>query len=79
MKQAFEELGIGTINDIKNFYLNDIINYHQETYKKVCKLYDEFKAKKHAEKISATQQTQFDDIKTEAELKVDEFIRENDL
>ena len=68
-RQAFEELKIGSIEEIKNFYLNDVIHYHNETFKKVSKLYEQFKEKKLAEKLA----------KSEGELKVEEFIRENDL
>ena len=50
MKQAFEELGIGTVDDLKNFYQNEIINYHHDTFKKVTKLYEEYKKRKQAEK-----------------------------
>jgi hypothetical protein len=52
MKQAFEELGIGTVEDLKNFYQNEIINYHHETFKKVSKLYKDYKARKLAEKLT---------------------------
>ena len=78
-QQALKELGIGSIVDIKNFYLNDVINYHQQTYQKVSKLYEDFKARKlNEKKIERNGNTQLD-IKTEGEIKVEEFMRENDL
>lgn len=73
-KQAFQELGISTIQDIKNFYLNDIINYHQDTYGKVSKLYEQFKSKKLATKAISDLNT-----KKEGESKVEQFIKENDI
>lgn len=83
MKQAFDELGIGSVDAIRNFYQNDIINYHQETFKKVTKLYDDYKARKLAEKLKRevknNTQTKLSHWKTEGEIKVEEFIRENDL
>ena len=80
-QQALKELGIVSLLDIKNFYLNDIINYHQETYKKVYKFYEQFKLRKFTEK----EQEAFGsldsrkNIKNEGEIKLDEFIKENDL
>ncbi len=76
LKQALEELGIGTIADIKQFYVNDIIKYHCETFEKVNRLYREFKERRLAEK---KRQKIGSDVKTECEVKVEEFIRENDL
>jgi hypothetical protein len=53
VQQALEESGIGTIQEIKDFYVNDIIAYYRQTYKKVAKLYEEHKAKRHAEMTEA--------------------------
>ena len=50
INQVFEELGIGSIENLKGFYQNEIINYHHETFKKVSKLYKDYKARKLAEK-----------------------------
>ncbi len=76
LKQALSELGIGTVADIKQFYVNDIIKYHRETFQKVNKLYTEFKLRKKAERKREKIDS---DVKNECEVKVEEFIRENDL
>ncbi len=70
LEQALMESGIGTIQDIKDFYINDIINYYRQTYRKVSKMYEEYRAKKLDEKNSN---------KNENDLKLDEFMKENDL
>jgi len=66
--QAFEESGIGTVQELKEFYMNDILNYYRQTYKKVNKLYEEYKNK--GKGVSA---------KNENDLKLDEFMKDNDL
>lgn len=72
LEQALIESGIGTIQEIKDFYINDIINYYRQTYKKVSKMYDEYRAKKLDEKNKARN-------KNENDLKLEEFMKENDL
>lgn len=54
--------------------MNDIINYHQDTYGKVSKLYEQFKSKKLATKAISDLNT-----KKEGESKVEQFIKENDM
>ena len=46
MEQTFAESGIGTLKDLKRFYVNDIINYYQQTYRKVTHLYEAYKVSK---------------------------------
>lgn len=46
MQQALEESGVGSIKELKEFYVNDIVAYYRQTYRKVAKLYEEYKAKK---------------------------------
>lgn len=86
-KQAFKEIGFVTIEDVKNFYQADIIDFHQETFKKVSKLYNDYKDRKITEKLKIETKTSSnnfckslkDGSKSKGEIKVDEFIRENDL
>ncbi len=86
-KQAFKEIGFVTIEDVKNFYQADIIDFHQETFKKVSKLYNDYKARKITEKLKIETKTSSNNFckslkdvsKSKGEIKVDEFIRENDL
>ena len=77
-------MGIGSIQEIKNFYINDVINFHRQAYNKVSKLYDEYKAKKIAESLEAEAKGKriagnLMHKKSEGEIKVDELMRENDL
>ena len=72
---------------LKEFYLNDVIQYHRQTYKKVNKLYQEHKKKRMAERLAKKSgQQQMDaeasdlaENKTDNEIKMEEFMRENDL
>lgn len=81
--QALEESGIGTIDEIKTFYTNDIIHYYRQTYKKVSKLYDEYKAKKLADNIEKSSNLKNEaeniNLKNEHDLKLEQFMKDNDL
>ena len=83
--QALEESGIGTIGDIKTYYTNDIIHYFRQTYSKVSKLYDEYKAKQLADKLSKESSSLADNdlnsiqFKNENDLKLEQFMKDNDL
>jgi hypothetical protein len=59
IQQALEESGIGTIQEIKDFYANDIISYYRQTYKKVSKLYEEYKLKKQTERAESVKSNEF--------------------
>ncbi len=76
-----EESGIGTIEDIKKYYMNDIIHYFKQTYAKVSKLYEEYKAKK-LEKESSNlieNDSNIMQLKSENDLKLEQFMKDNDL
>ncbi len=85
VEQALAESGIGTISDIKTYYTNDIIHYFKQTYAKVSKLYEEYKAKKLADKLEKESSSLFDkdlnnmQINNENDLKLEQFMKENDL
>lgn len=58
--------------------------YFRETYKKVSKLYEECKAKKLAEKLQEKNKnsrldSDMPNLKTEHDLHMEEFMRDNDL
>ena len=81
--QALDESGIGTIDEIKTFYTNDIIHYYRQTYKKVSKLYDEYKAKKLADNMEKSSSLNTgaanNNLKNEHDLKLEQFMKDNDL
>ena len=79
VEQALEESGIGTIQEIKDFYVNDIIHYYKQTYKKVSKLYEDYKAEKLEEKNKNLSNTDLSNLKSENDLKLEQFMKENDL
>ena len=84
--QALEESGIGTIDELKTFYTHDIIHYYRHTYKKVAKLYEQYKAKKLADKLKAKNTVNPSEaagasvqLKNEQDLKLEQFMKDNDL
>ena len=97
VQQALEESGIGTIQELKDFYVNDVVNYYRQTYKKVSRLYEEHKAAKlsamDTEPNSAyssnaptshgygNAKSNGDEsfLKTDQELQIEQFMKENDL
>jgi hypothetical protein len=93
IQQALEESGIGTIQEIKHFYVNDILTYYRQTYRKVSKMYAEYKARKQAEKneiknneanfaysiVHSSNRNENDFIINEQEFQIEQFMSENDL
>lgn len=79
--QALEESGIGTIEDIKKYYTNDIIHYFKQTYSKVSKLYEEYKAKKLEKESPNLIENDLNimQLKSENDLKLEQFMKDNDL
>lgn len=66
---------------MKQFYINDVILYYKNTYKKVSKLYDEYKARKsgHACKNTDMSLGMGTNSKLEHDMHLDEFMKENEL
>ncbi|CAF1068702.1 unnamed protein product [Brachionus calyciflorus] len=80
IEQALVESGIGKINDIKEFYINDILLYYKDTYKKVSKLYDEYKARKNAESKDHNQESDsFLQNKLEDDIHLEQFMKDNEF
>jgi hypothetical protein len=84
MEQAISEFGLGSVKDIKEFYINDVVIYFRETYRKVNKLYDEYKERKAQKQQQAAKckdsdnKSDFLNTKNENDA-IDEFMKDNDL
>lgn len=75
------ESGFGSISEIKEFYLNDIILYYRNTYKKVNKMYEEYKARKNGDILKSSDKCLGNNNnKLENDVNdLDEFMKDNEL
>lgn len=75
------ESGFGSISEIKEFYLNDVILYYKNTYKKVNKLYEDYKARKNGDNLknSDASLAMGSSNKLEHDIHIEEFMKDNEL
>lgn len=86
VEQALQELGLGSIKNLKDYYLNDIVVYYRTTYDKVNKMYEAYKKSKMGLKpdgntdLNLGSQMDTDQRETNhSDLEIDEFMKNNEL
>lgn len=84
------ESGLGSIRDLKDYYLNDIVLYYRSTYDKVNKMYEAYKRSKYGYKmegdgtdgegmIHSPLDIGEHDGDPNDDLEMDEFMKNNEL